>query len=594
MDFNKIITELCWRLENGTPDFSNPEHLQELKVVLIMHKWTTPAINELMETLTEATYVNNSQNRGLGRVGKEWGSSPGDASKKSKEEPEDGEVEKEPKDEPKQSPTSVVDGRDKTMYAVSPEEFSKVYDKEPTRSDKEYEAATKDYEGKDISMSTPPEAFKMPDLGESKFPKKYLVALERMMNTKLAKHVSSTGDEPTWNHFSSDKGGAGRMASQAGELISMAGTSMDDETFGKFIGSMRTHMASVRESHGPFKTKKEWEKYQSGMVLQESWIDAAENNRKANLQMIEKRYPGATIVNTAWDTKKEVEALGMKDYADNKGFSTDMYVKINHEGKDTLVEISLKKDKNVNFLNSGAGVFSEWKDPLPDELNQKVYAEGQRKRLLNVSETIGVDRLNSVLTSDSPAAKELKKLLKKKKMTIEDALDVSNKDKKKIVMKALTALAETGDKEAVQLYEKHVAAKHKFTKNAIKALANDPEMQKGMLTEIRANFPLQAVATGEESMSIGKMSFDQATMKEIFGTDNLEDIKKSLVSTNDEKGNPSLAFKSEIDGTLIHLANVKVRESGGGYNGSFKFDMALHKDFAKILKKSHAKVYGEE
>jgi len=52
MDSNKIITELCWRLEDGTPDFSNPEHLQELKVVLTMHKWTTPAINELIENLT--------------------------------------------------------------------------------------------------------------------------------------------------------------------------------------------------------------------------------------------------------------------------------------------------------------------------------------------------------------------------------------------------------------------------------------------------------------------------------------------------------------------------------------------------------------
>lgn len=88
MDFNRIITELCWRLENGTPDFSNPEHLQELRVVLTMHKWTTPAINELIETLTEErTYVDNSQNRGLGRVGKPYGSSPEDSPKKAKKEP---------------------------------------------------------------------------------------------------------------------------------------------------------------------------------------------------------------------------------------------------------------------------------------------------------------------------------------------------------------------------------------------------------------------------------------------------------------------------------------------------------------------------
>jgi hypothetical protein len=97
MNFNKIITELCWRLEDGTPDFSNPEHLQELRVVLTMHKWDAPAINELIETLTEEQlYVNNAENRRRGRVGKKWGSSPGDAPKKTKDKPEDGKAEKEP------------------------------------------------------------------------------------------------------------------------------------------------------------------------------------------------------------------------------------------------------------------------------------------------------------------------------------------------------------------------------------------------------------------------------------------------------------------------------------------------------------------
>ena len=97
MDFNKIITELCWRLEDGTPDFNNPEHLQELRVVLTMHKWDAPAINELIETLTEEKlYVNNAENRRRGRVGKKWGSSPGDAPKKSSGGSEDGKVEKEP------------------------------------------------------------------------------------------------------------------------------------------------------------------------------------------------------------------------------------------------------------------------------------------------------------------------------------------------------------------------------------------------------------------------------------------------------------------------------------------------------------------
>ena len=42
----------------------------------------------------------------------------------------------------------------------------------------------------------------------------------------------------------------------------------------------------------------------------------------------------------------------------------------------------MKKDKNVNFLNSGAGKFSEWDSDLPDEINQIYYRKNQRKNLV--------------------------------------------------------------------------------------------------------------------------------------------------------------------------------------------------------------------
>ena len=56
MNFDKILTELCWRIENGTPDLTDPQHLQELRVVLTMHKWTATDINELIENLTELKF----------------------------------------------------------------------------------------------------------------------------------------------------------------------------------------------------------------------------------------------------------------------------------------------------------------------------------------------------------------------------------------------------------------------------------------------------------------------------------------------------------------------------------------------------------
>ena len=43
--------------------------------------------------------------------------------------------------------------------------------------------------------------------------------------------------------------------------------------------------------------------------------------------------------------------MGLTDYEKNKGFSTDMYVKVKTaDGEELLDEVSLKKDKNVNFL----------------------------------------------------------------------------------------------------------------------------------------------------------------------------------------------------------------------------------------------------
>jgi len=145
MDFNRIITELCWRLENGTPDFSNPEHLQELRVVLTMHKWTTPAINELIETLTEErTYVDNSQNRGLGRVGKPYGSSPEDSPKKSKDEPE-----KKDPDDNTEKPDKITKLKKAISNISSMDKESRITSKE-VRSEMETDAKEDSKRGKEV------------------------------------------------------------------------------------------------------------------------------------------------------------------------------------------------------------------------------------------------------------------------------------------------------------------------------------------------------------------------------------------------------------------------------------------------------------
>ena len=58
MDFNKIITELCWRLEDGTPDFNNPEHINELRMVLVRNGTDPKIIKSIIKNLTYPPELN--------------------------------------------------------------------------------------------------------------------------------------------------------------------------------------------------------------------------------------------------------------------------------------------------------------------------------------------------------------------------------------------------------------------------------------------------------------------------------------------------------------------------------------------------------
>ena len=53
---NKILTELSYRVSNGTPDFTNEQHMIKLFEVLEELDWSIYGIVELIKTLTEYTY----------------------------------------------------------------------------------------------------------------------------------------------------------------------------------------------------------------------------------------------------------------------------------------------------------------------------------------------------------------------------------------------------------------------------------------------------------------------------------------------------------------------------------------------------------
>jgi hypothetical protein len=439
---------------------------------------------------------------------------------------------------------------------------------------------------------TPPDAYKMPDFMKNnpKFPKKYLTALERMMNTQ------PKGDATKWQHYSDIAGGAGQISAQAGELMTMMGATMSDKEWGEFSNSLLQHEASLKENHPDVFMKKDKKtgKYKDNpgsRVVDGSWVKAATQSRKAIQDRLKKQYgDGVEIVAGAWDTEADVEAMGLSNYNDNKGFSTDMYLKVKKpNGEQVLDEVSLKKSTNVNFLNSGAGKFNEWDPDLPDEINPSVYVQKARERNISYVER-NKAKIEELLKTSK--GKEIAAVLKSKKLTLDQALEGNSRDKQKVLWTAINSLAKAGDKSASEIVARDDREHREFQENSVKAITENPKMKEGMLSEIRSEFPLKAVSEGEETMAIGPYSLDKETMKTIFGTDDYDKLKENLVAESSPEG-PFVGYRIQSSGEVFKVADIVIREDGRGYGGQFKFEMKLNqKGFANQLRKAQSEVYG--
>jgi len=466
----------------------------------------------------------------------------------------------------------IIGGKDKTLANVNTLK-SKAFLELPKPNGAGFDAKNKKF------AIVPP--YKLPkEITQNvKVPPRHLVELVRMMNTKFDNQTAK------WSHFSDLPGGAGQISAQAGELMTMIGTTLDDKQAQIFYNSLLEHEKKQIATNPKLANDKD-------RIVTKSWIQAAMNNRKAIRNRLSKEYPGAIIEAGAWDTEGEVEALGLKDYKKNKGFSSDVYFKIKtKDGKELLDEVSLKKSTLVNFLNSGTGKLLEWDPKLPDDINPNVYQSQERKDLFKFG-TANVRRLQNAIGK----SKEAQAVIKSKKMDLKTALDKlkvgkGSRDTNKVVMVAIQAAAENGDK-ASQQYLDLVQKKHKKHQQAvISALGTNKKLKEGMLSAIREEFPLKAVGEGEESMAIGPNSLDRAILQNIFQTSDFEEIKQGLVAMTKEDP-PYLAYRAGAKGKVIPIATIVAREDGVGYGGQIKFEMQLDRRFAKILEQANKEIYG--
>ena len=575
---NKILVEWSYRVDNGMPNPKNPLHLVQLEETLNELRLPRKVSEKLLQnlrTIKERDIVKNKKSGNTYDVQKH---NP-DTQDLVKKDASDAEIEKvkqdkeEPSTEKKTQSNGYVGDKDKSLKQGDPNQTEE-YGRDLEPDDDGFNERNK----KDANPTPPPPISLEGIIENPKFPKRYLKVLERMTNTKVSTRSKK------WSHFSDIEGGAGRISAQAGELMTMMGSSMSDEEFEQLTNTLLEHEEKLIDKNPEL--KKEGKR-----IVTKSWINAAKQSRKAIKDRLVKQYgEGTEIVATAWDVKNEVEAMGLSDYDKNKGFSTDMYVKVKKpNGEEVLDEISLKKSTKVNFLNSSAGKFEEWDDNLPENINQTVYRNKARKRNIDFinNNREEVDRL-----LNSPEGKSIKKLMETKGVTLEQALEGNSRDKQNVLWKTIKGLKEQGNETAKSIIEQDNKEHDEFVTESVKAITENPKMKAGMLSEIRSEFPLKAVSDGEETMAIGPNSLDKKTMKNIFGTDNYDEIKEKLVA---ESGPPPfIGYNVDASGEVFPVAEIKVREDGRGYGGQFKFEMILHKDFAPRLEKAQSEVYGEK
>jgi hypothetical protein len=591
------------------------------------------------------------------------------------------------------------------------------------------------------------------DVASTGIAPRYWDVLSRALVTK---NTDKTGN---WTHFGENiRGGAGRIESQMGELMTMAFSSLDPERRGKVADVIRSQIKAAEKSGNKSKD----------LIVNEGWLDAALNNAAASDDLIATEFPGSKVIGGAWDNPDELQALGIgTEGGEPKGFSTDIVLRTN-DGRN--VQVSLKKDSNVNFLNSGAGKYTNFilngasddpdhplyetaqqfnsdvsrvselydmlnmesydgstlptvpsqkdiadrlgtdkKDPrvkeihkelssLRDSINKTTSREDivpqeyniqrynrEENASLDSSLNASIDKIKSLnpddfvsdpkelfkqMILDEEIPEELhqffmdengnvstdpktgnikfkpigKKFLKgRSEEEVEQLLNAyesarglltdANEESKNIQklqgqihkriqqghtwesivddlhsgkltgstrelnkMKLLLVMAAGGDvakEHKRQMYERS----RSFASSAIKAIQENPVLAKGIMNELRSNFPIRDVAEGKEYMVIGDTFLSPKIMKHVFGTTDFDTIRDRLVVRTDHNGVPYLGYQAEVDANydgkperVIPISDVSVRPDGLGYGNTMKHEMKLRQDFYELLRNANAQI----
>jgi hypothetical protein len=189
-----------------------------------------------------------------------------------------------------------------------------------------------------------------------------------------------------------DASGAGKIQAQAAEVLSMIGPTLDDKQMKNLMDTIRNHNKKLPQILKKDGTSYKPPKYEKGSepILSEDWLQSVESVRGGIISRMNATYGEGNweIENGAWDLKNDVEGMGLSNYSKNKGFSTDMYLRVKTSDGSILDEVSLKKDLDVFLSQPSVNAVDEWgmtaneKNELSD-INKKLEtAKGKEKKSL--------------------------------------------------------------------------------------------------------------------------------------------------------------------------------------------------------------------
>ena len=412
--WEKLIEGFSFKSKGGAPDFTNPNDRLLLRMELMKKGWTDEAVNEFLYEVDLVRKKQDDGGFGSAYAVKQFNPDRGQKLVKKDASAQDIKKAQDSKEKEKSTDTDKSDKgnvekqkpieKDKSLGEVDRD----YYDKDAEPSDEEYEKSKPEQQKlKDGESPTklPDDIFGSP----SKVPKKYIKLVERLINSRYVNQTTP----PITSMINAS--GAGKIQAQAAEVLSMIGPTLTDDEMKNLMDTIRKHnkklpqqMKKLKDgSLVPYKPPR----YEKGSepILSEDWLQSVESVRGGIKSRLDATYGEGNweVENGAWDLKGDVEAMGLSDYNRNKGFSTDMYLRVKTPDGSVLDEVSLKKNLDIFLSQPSVNAVDEW-GLVGDE--KKEYDEIVRKK-------------QDMKSAGQDKGKEYKELTKRQKEILQKSND---------------------------------------------------------------------------------------------------------------------------------------------------------------------------